>query len=171
MNTTLHVPGEDNGFMTEHVSLLDRSLRRWTKSSLLSDGSEITGLDAARAVFEAPFALVSHETEADPIFNYGNLTALRLFEMTWEEFTRLPSRLSAEPVHRDERQRLMDTVSRQGFISDYQGVRVSRTGRRFFIENAIVWNVLDEAGSLRGQAAMFVDWRFLGGADEREKSK
>lgn len=125
-------------------------------------GFNLSSAALGRALFEAPFALVSHGLESDPVFNYGNLTALRLFEMTWEEFTRLPSRMSAEPVHRDERQRLMDEVTRNGFIADYRGVRISKLGRRFYIEQATVWNLVDEAGVLKGQAAAFADWRFLG---------
>ncbi|HLJ57063.1 MAG TPA: GNAT family N-acetyltransferase, partial [Chthonomonadaceae bacterium] len=105
----------------------------------------------------------SHGTQADPVFSYGNATALRLFEMRWEEFTALPSRLSAEPVHRDERQRMMDEVTRNGFIASYGGIRISRNGRRFAISNATVWNVVDDAGRYTGQAAKFTEWRFLDG--------
>jgi hypothetical protein len=75
----------------------------------------------------------------------------------------LPSRLSAEPLHRDERQRLLGEVARRGFIEDYHGVRISRTGRRFRIERAVVWNLADEAGAVRGQAATFDRWVFLDG--------
>ena len=91
-------------------------------------------------------------------FNYGNAAALRLFEMTWAEFTALPSRLSAEPTHRDERARLLDTVARQGFIDDYRGIRISKSGARFTIEQATVWNVIDDSGTLVGQAATFSAW-------------
>jgi hypothetical protein len=155
----LSEPSESNGYLAEHAGLLAESYRRWMGRDLIPPAPD--AVDRARALFEAPFAVVSHGTEGDPVFNYGNRTALRLFEMTWEEFTRLPSRLSAEPVHRDERQRLMDEVARNGFISDYRGVRISKNGKRFFIEQAIVWNLLDDDGALRGQAAMFSDWRYL----------
>ena len=70
-------------------------------------------------------------------------------------------RLSAEPVHRDERARLMAEVSRNGYIANYGGIRISKNGIRFRIENAIVWNLLDSAGELCGQAAMFEHWHFL----------
>lgn len=39
---------------------------------------------------------MSHGLEVDPVFNYANQCALDLFEMTWEDFIKLPSRLSAE---------------------------------------------------------------------------
>jgi hypothetical protein len=64
-------------------------------------------------------------------------------------------------MHRDERARLLDRVSQQGYIDDYRGVRISKTGRRFMIEQATVWNLLDENGAPYGQAATFSQWRYL----------
>ncbi|HTU26422.1 MAG TPA: MEKHLA domain-containing protein, partial [Pirellulales bacterium] len=49
----------------------------------------------------------------------------------------------------------------QGFVDDYQGIRISSTGRRFRIEQAVVWNVLDVTGAKVGQAATFSRWRDL----------
>ncbi|MGR9046707.1 MAG: MEKHLA domain-containing protein, partial [Gammaproteobacteria bacterium] len=107
----------------------------------------------AETLFKAPFAVVSHNTDSDPLFNYANAKALELFEMDWSAFTRTPSRLSAEPVNREERERLLAEVSEKGYIGHYQGVRISKTGTRFMIRNAVVWNLTDEAGQYRGQAA------------------
>jgi hypothetical protein len=45
-----------------------------------------------------------------------------------------------------------------GFVDDYAGVRISRTGKRFRIEQAIVWNVVDAEGKDHGQAATFAHW-------------
>lgn len=111
--------------------------------------------DIVTALWHAPEAIVAHGTEPDPIFFFGNETALRLFEMSFEDFTRLPSRLSAEPVARDERARLLDRVTRLGIIDDYAGIRISSTGRRFHIANAAVWNLTDTQRNPAGQAASF----------------
>ena len=104
-------------------------------------------------LFNAPFALLSHGLEDDPIFNFGNQTALSLFEYNWDDFTQLPSRLSAKPVDQNERQRLLDAVSQHGFIDNYAGIRIASSGREFLIENALVWNVIDKDGRYCGQAA------------------
>lgn len=117
--------------------------------------------DRARRLFEAPFVVVAHDTRADPILNYGNAAALALWEMTADRLMRTPSRLTAEPMHRDERARLLERTRRDGYVDDYEGVRISSTGRRFRIERAIVWNVADAAGNHRGQAATFSDWKVL----------
>lgn len=138
-----------------------RSHRHWLGRDLLPGTPDPEALAAALAA--APFVLVSHGTESDPILNYGNRTALNLWELTWPEFIRTPSRLTAEPVAREERARLLEEVTRNGFIANYAGVRISRTGRRFRIHEALVWNLRDEDGTYAGQAAMFGQWDFLDG--------
>jgi len=120
------------------------------------------GDDEARArwLYEvAPFCVLAHNTEADPRFVYANKAAQARFEYGWDEFTGLPSRLSAEAPDRAERQRLLDAVARDGFIGDYRGLRIAKSGRRFWIESATVWQLIDEAGALHGQAAAFREWR------------
>ena len=118
-------------------------------------------LNLAAEIFHASFILVSHGTEADPVLNYGNAAALALWEMPWAELTRTPSRLTAEAPNREERARLLAAVTANGFIDDYSGIRISKTGRRFHIAQATVWNLLDERGIYSGQAAMFSRWEFL----------
>ena len=93
--------------------------------------------------------------------NYGNRAALALWEMSWDEFTRTPSRLTAEAPNREERARLLAAVTARGFIDDYSGVRISKTGRRFKISQATVWNLVAADGTPCGQAAMFAQWEFL----------
>ncbi|HSI08672.1 MAG TPA: MEKHLA domain-containing protein [Rariglobus sp.] len=142
-----------------HSECLIRSLAHWTGRDLTPGVSDPAG--RARILFEAPFVLVSHGTEDDPILNYGNRSALTLWDTTWDELTRMPSRLTAEAPNRDERARLLERVTRDGFIADYSGVRISRTGRRFRIAEATVWNLITPAGHPCGQAAMFTTWTFL----------
>ena len=142
-----------------HVGTMARSFRHWLGRELLPDETEPQVL--AEALFTAPFVLVSHGTQADPVLNYGNRTALTLWGMSWEELTRTPSRLTAEPVAREERARLLAEVTQHGHIANYAGVRIAKSGGRFRIERAIVWNLLDESGAHCGQAAMFDRWEFL----------
>lgn len=152
-------PDEDNRYLHDHVALLLSSFYRLTGRRLTAD-SEVSR-DTAKDIYYAPFVLVSHNTADDPVFNYANEAALDLFEMSWEEFTSMPSRHSAEPVNREERERLLKNVTEKGFIDDYSGVRISGTGKRFLIKNGIVWNVFDENGNYYGQAATFNEWVYL----------
>lgn len=115
----------------------------------------VEGADVVGALWNAPHAIVAHGIEDDPIFFFGNRAALAAFETSFEEFSRLPSRLSAEAPLRGERQALLDRVTAHGFIDDYAGIRISAKGRRFRIENAVVWNLIDAEGVRQGQAATF----------------
>ncbi|HEU5396212.1 MAG TPA: MEKHLA domain-containing protein [Verrucomicrobiae bacterium] len=40
-------------------------------------------------------------------------------------------------------------------------MRISRSGRRFRILQATVWNLVSETGEPQGQAALFADWKLL----------
>jgi len=152
-------PSADNGFQAGHAALLLNSHRHWTGRDLLDPS--LTSKAAAQALYEAPFAVLSHDTAADPVFTYANLTAQHLFAMSWSEIVGLPSRLSAEPLAREERERLLARVATHGYIDDYNGIRIARTGQRFRIAAATVWNLLDDAGNYCGQAACFADWQAL----------
>ncbi len=144
------------------LSLLAASHHRLVGRPLVAIGGDLPS-----ALWEADTVIVAHGTEPDPVFFYGNRRALALFEMDWATFVRLPSRLSAEPLLRDERARLLERVARDGCITDYAGVRVSATGQRFRIEQAVVWNLIDESGLCHGQAAAFDLWKQLPDAVER----
>jgi hypothetical protein len=103
----------------------------------------------------APFCLVAHDGNSDPRFVYANLTAQRCFEYPWDEFVGLPSRLSAEAPNRAEREALLASVAAHGYAEGYRGLRIAKSGRRFWIENVTVWNVDDAEGRYLGQAAMY----------------
>jgi hypothetical protein len=113
------------------------------------------GPDAAQRLYHAAFAVLAHDTQADPCFLYANLAAQRAFERGWDELVGMPSRLSAEAPERAERAALLAQVECQGFSRDYRGLRVAASGRRFWIEKATLWNVQGPGGRRLGQAAMF----------------
>jgi hypothetical protein len=142
-----------------HSACLAQSYRHFTGRELSPGAGDERAL--ARQLYTAPFVLVSHGTEADPVLNYGNAAAQSLWEMTWEQLTRTPSRFTAEAPNREERARLLTAVTAKGFIDDYSGVRISKTGRRFLIRQATVWNLITDLGASCGQAAMFSGWEFL----------
>jgi len=138
--------------------LLD-SYAQWVKQELIQrDGSP---LEQAERLFNSAFVVVSHGVEDDPILNYGNQVALNLWAMDWHKFIQTPSRLTAEPVNREERARMLEQAKVQGYISDYRGVRISSTGKRFLVDQAIVWNIHKPDGNAIGQGATFATWKYL----------
>ncbi len=118
-------------------------------------------LEQAAIVFAAPRVVVSHRLSDDPILCYGNQVALDLWEMSWDQLTAIPSRLTAEADARGERARMLEAARIQGYYRPYEGVRVSARGRRFRIEDAVIWNVSNDRGERIGQAASFERWTFL----------
>ncbi len=145
--------------------ILLESYRRVVGKSLVPAG--LTDVEAALWLYEdAPCCVLAHNTDADPRFTYANKAAQRRFEYSWSEFTALPSRLSAEEPNRTERQHLLSRVARDGFADGYKGLRISRSGRRFLIEDGTVWQLTDSRGVLHGQGAMFPTSRDVAQADE-----
>ncbi len=159
MLSELPYPAKENSYLADHIHLLHNSLQALTGRDLVENDSPPE--EAAQHIFHAPFALLSHNTAADPVLTYGNRTALDLFELTWEELIVTPSRYTAEATDREKRARLMTQVETDGFIDDYSGIRVSKKGQRFRINQTLIWNLTDEEGSFCGQAAMFANWTFL----------
>src|SRR3569623_1154026 len=146
----------DAPFMIEHVELLCSSYRRWTGKELLPP--ELSPIDAQGAQYDAPFALLSHDAEPDPVFNYGNRRAQQFFEATWDELIGMPSRRTAEEIRREDRQYALDQVAAHGYVDGYTGMRISKNGRRFLIRDTTIWNIVDGQGGLRGQAALMRAW-------------
>lgn len=139
----------------ERLRLLAESYQRLTGKALIDNAAGDLAV-LREALWSAPFAIVAHGTEADPVFFYGNEYALRCFEMEFDEFARLPSRLSAEPVNQAAREQALRMVAERGYIDGYSGMRIARSGRRFMITDCTIWNLTDENGGLHGQAAVFV---------------
>lgn len=133
----------------ERLAVIADSYRRLTGKPLLDEPFD------PLAMWGAPRAIVAHGVEDDPLFFYGNRLALQLFEMDFEEFARLPSRLSADPVGQQARAVLMEKVARLGFVDGYSGERVAKSGRRFMIVDVTIWNLCDAHGKYLGQAATF----------------
>ena len=179
-----------------HALTLIDSYKRATQRALLAPGGSDGTIGAAPgALFNAPAVVVSHNTEADPVFNYGNAAALALWGLDWAAFTALPSRKSAadDPEVQANRGAALAEALARGFCDGYAGVRVTSSGRRFRIEDATLWQVRlpsgdglesEDQGKCLGQAATFthitwVDppvkesefgqpgerWRFTGGPD------
>jgi hypothetical protein len=143
----------------EWSQLLLNSFRHWVGRELLERVGDPDY--QARALFQSPFVVVSHGIEEDPLLNYGNQVALEVWELTWGQLVKTPSRLMAEPVNRAEREWMLEQARTRGYLDTYQGVRITSTGRRFLVENAFIWNVVDAEGQRVGQAATFSQWTWL----------
>lgn len=142
----------------EHIKNILNSFQRLTGRSLIK---RISADKDYLEVENGNFVLVSHNCLKDPVFNYGNQFALRLWEMKWDEFIKTPSKKTAEPDLRESRSKMLKTVSKKGYFNQYEGIRVSSSGKRFKIRNAVIWNVKDDKENFIGQAAYFNSIEYL----------
>ncbi len=163
-------PRLPHAFIESHTESLLNSYKKWTGNDLIP--VESNPQTAAQKLFQASegcllalfwadFVVVSSNNAEEPLLTYGNQKCLDLWELAWKKLVSTPGRETAEVMHRDERQKFLDTVRRNGFIDHYSGIRISSSGKRFRIEKAIVWNLVDSAGQFLGQAAAFRDWKYL----------
>lgn len=143
-----------------HCALIAASFRRLLGRDLLTD-LPTDPAAIARAIDAAPVVILAHDGGERPRFTFANASARRLWELDWDRFIGMPSAQSAEPDQRAARETLLARAKRDGFIDDYRGIRVSASGRRFTIEDVILWNLIDDAGVSHGQAATFARWTFL----------
>jgi len=146
------------GFVQQSLRIME-SYRRWMKRDLIPRHGSMA--EQSLRLFYSSQAVVSSGNEPDPLLNYGNLKALTLWETPWEQFIGLAGRLTAEPMHQATRSDFLARVRENGFITDYSGIRISRSGRRFAISDATVWNILDAQEAFLGQAATFNSWKVL----------
>jgi nicotinamide mononucleotide adenylyltransferase len=136
----------------ERLALIAESFERLVGRSLAPEGDNIWTMQAA---------VVAHGTQDPPMFFYGNRQALSLFRMSAADFIGLPSYRSAEPSLREERAAMLAGLEAENVIRNYRGIRIAADGTRFRINNAVVWNLIDEAGLRHGQAATFSEWEML----------
>lgn len=145
-------------FLLNQSHLLVTSYHYWTGLNLL----EASDAELVQALQKAPYAVASHNSDVDPLFNYANHRALQLFGMQAEDMLSLPSRYSAEPMLREARAEFLHQVATHGYIDDYSGVRIAKDGSRFLIEQATVWNVIDiKTKEHFGQAVIIKAWKAL----------
>ncbi|MER6442785.1 MEKHLA domain-containing protein [Streptomyces sp. NPDC001185] len=140
---------------TAFFSLLNGSYQRLLSRALVPKVHNALS-DPYWLYYDAPFAVLAQDTADDPVFVYANTAAQRLFAYSWEEFSGLPSRLSAPVADREARDRLMTGVLSHGYAEGYRGLRETGTGRRFWIEDVTIWNLSEDGadGAVLGQAAL-----------------
>jgi len=154
-DSSIGVQAEDT---PSHISILNSCLQKLSGKGIY----ERMGLSAETSTYlevcqNKRFALISHTTEMDPIFNYGNEAVLNAFARSYDELCVIPSRLSAVAGTDDHhlRTKLMHKVTNDGYVEGASGIRI-RGDRQFLrFVDAVVWNCHDENGEYYGQACFF----------------
>lgn len=149
-----------NGFQGDFVARVARSFAHVTGRDLFAEAGMHPAAAGASA-WNASFALLTHRGDAAAVLNYGNRFVLDLWEMDWDQFTATPSAATAPDDDVEERRQMMDQVARAGFVSGYDGRRISRTGRLFVIRDVTVWRLDERDGGNFGIAAFFRRYEYL----------
>jgi hypothetical protein len=153
------LPSNENSYLKDYICLITSSLKKMANIEIVDPSLSLE--EQAKQVFHSKYVLLAHNASDDPIFNYANQSALDLFEMSWDEFTNMPSKYSAESDERGNREKFINEVEAKGYSKDYSGIRISKTGKRFEIKNVILWNVYDSENKRIGQAALFDEYSYL----------
>jgi hypothetical protein len=147
-------PWTENELQTRARWIL-RSYRKWAGEDLIVASADDEDAQA-RALFDAPIAVLAHDRRDDPLCVYANAAALAAFELRLADAPAFPTRRTAEPDARAERSVALAGAEDVGLVRGYSGIRVSTTGRRFRLDDGRIWTVLDDDGQPVGQAAAFV---------------
>jgi hypothetical protein len=141
----------------EWIRLSSQSLKRFTGKSLLEI---MDGVSTIKHVHDNErYALLSHDNQTDPIYNYFNKGAFLTFQWPESEIYSVPSRYSApDGLLRTDRQKMMQTVVEQNVLVIPSAVRQTKAGEFFQLTNVTLWNVYsddDDDGVRLGQTAVF----------------
>ncbi|KAK9821324.1 hypothetical protein WJX81_003581 [Elliptochloris bilobata] len=165
MGAPAKLPYQDTPVIMQNLLMVE-SYRRKVGGYILED---VELADAARALWEAPFAVLAHDKflSPEPSFTYANKVALELFEATWEEIIGTPSRRSAEEEApaQEERNGILEAAADKGYVSGITGWRRSLKGTRFQIRDGVLFNIEAPTGQKVGQAAVFRHWAFEDGRE------
>ena len=148
LGPVLCLPAAENDFQNFFVQKVLASHARVTGRTLLP------GL-TAREIWSGDFALLTHRGGPEAMLNYGNRFALDLWECGWDQFIATPSSATAPDEGRAARAQTMQQVIETGFVTGYEGCRISRTGHLFLIQDVTIWRLLEESGESFGVAAFF----------------
>jgi len=116
---------------------------------------------SCQELFACGFPVLAHDGGPEPKLTYANAAALGLWDAPWDELVGLPSRLTAPTAEQAERSLALNKAKSEDAIEGYSGIRISRKGRRFMIQNARIWTLWDEQQQAFGQAASFSNWWWM----------
>ena len=116
---------------------------------------------SCQELFACGFPVLAHDGGPEPKLTYANAAALGLWDAPWDELVGLPSRLTAPTAEQAERSLALNKAKSEDAIEGYSGIRISRKGRRFMIQNARIWTLWDEQQHACGQAASFSNWWWM----------
>lgn len=103
------------------------------------------------------FGILSHGTQTDPIYNYGNKASLILFDQTVDNLCKTASRYSTVESLMEDREQLIQQINDSGYGTISNAVRRTLGEEKLFvIETIWIWHVYHpDDGRRIGLAALY----------------
>ncbi len=117
-----------------------------------------TEIKLAIILFNLQAPVIAHDNSTEPHIIYANKSALLLWGRCWDEMIDLPSKMTAPEEVRLERKAMLNAITKNNAIKNYEGIRINKKGEQFRISNACIWMLENEQGGEIGQAATFNSW-------------
>ena len=143
------------------AKLLQSHQQAFQRPLIASARQQPSQRQGCQELFACGFPVLAHDGGPEPKLTYANAAALGLWEAPWDDLVGLPSRLTAPIAEQAERSLALSKAKREDAIEGYSGVRISRQGRRFMIQNARIWTLWDQHQQACGQAASFSNWWWI----------
>ena len=112
----------------------------------------------SQELFSLQKVVLAHNNQEDPCLIYANAYALRLWGRNWNEMINMPSRHTAPTNNQIQREVALKHAKIKHAVQGYQGIRISKNGQKFLINNARIWTIWSHDRSPLGQAAAFTNW-------------
>ena len=86
---------------------------RWEEATNSNNPPPIQNITTAEQLDQNNrFGILSHGMQEDPIYNYGNVAALELFDQTLDDLCQTPSRYSTVESLMDDREELIQSIKK-----------------------------------------------------------
>ena len=110
--------------------------------------------DLAIKIYFAPFIVASIDNNENPKYNYLNFCAQKAFEINRDNFFNYNYTDSIPEKLLSTSQGFINNLKTSKKLTDYNGMRISKNGNTFRLNNSYVWLINDNAGDYKGVAWM-----------------
>eukprot|EP00891_Asterochloris_glomerata_P005660 jgi/Astpho2/5660/Aster-x1308 len=177
-------PYEQTDVIMQNLLMLE-SFHRKVGRNMMED-KDIEIKDAPKALWDAPFALLSHEFgDSEAKYDYANKAALDLFETQWDQLVGKPSTITSpeDQQVRGDREQLLQQAREKGTVEIKDAIRRTLKGAKIQLTSGVLWTieaptgkqvlgrvrrrirswVESVAGELLGQAVQINEWELEDG--------
>lgn len=109
-------------------------------------------VDLSLKLYHAPFLVFSIDSLETPKYNYLNYRAQQTFEINRQNLNDFYLKDSVPEQLHNNLLGFTKHICETGKFANYNGVRMSKSGNQFRLNNAYVWSLLASDGTYKGVA-------------------